>query len=76
MARFELHETFPYPKDSRLVMSADRLSDCIRAWEDDPDAGFGYVVVNTEEEFIVWEPNDVASFPAPHLIAVREEVEG
>jgi hypothetical protein len=33
MARFELHKTFRHPKESEMVAAADRLSECIRAWE-------------------------------------------
>lgn len=62
MARFELRQTFS-DMDSVRVMSADRLSECIRAWEDDPEAAFSYVVLNTETESIVWRPESVASFP-------------
>lgn len=64
MARFALHKTFPSPKQSEVIAAADRLSACIRVWEDDPEAAFDYVVLNTETESIVWRPESVASFPA------------
>lgn len=68
MAKFELHKTFPSPKDSELIASADQLSEVIRAWEDDPHATFDYVVLNTELDKIVWRPESVAVFPEPRLV--------
>ena len=65
MARFALHKMFRYPRDSEVIASADRLSEVIRVWEDDPEAAFDCVVLNTETDEIVWRPKSVASFPAP-----------
>jgi hypothetical protein len=62
MAKFELHKTFSHPQDSELMASADRLSDVIRAWEDDLDSGFDCAVLNTDIDAIVWRPS-VAVFP-------------
>jgi hypothetical protein len=72
MSKFELHKTFVGGEDSEKIAEADRLSDLIRVWEDDPTAAFDYVVLNTEENVIVWRPESVASFPAARLWSIQE----